>query len=131
MFKITTIKTKLLLAFGGVLLVSLLLSAWSIISIYKIIDYEKMASVIDEINTYRLELRRSEKNFLLRDITKSSLFEKGESKYLSIFMKVDKEAQKLVDSLSKSKYIKALNISKELAETKTRLEDYTTAFYSL
>ena len=123
MFKITTIKTKLLLAFGGVLLVSLLLSAWSVISIYKIIDYEKMASVIDEINTYRLELRRAEKNFLLRDITKSSLFEKGESTYLSTFMKLDKAAQDLVDSLSKSKYIQTLDISNELTETKTHLQD--------
>ena len=79
MFKITKIKTKLLLAFGGVLLVSLLLSTWSIFSIYKIIGYEKMASVIDEINTYRLELRRAEKNFMLRDVTKPTLFEKKES----------------------------------------------------
>ncbi len=131
MFNITKIKTKLLLAFGGVLVLSLLLSVWSVISIYKIIEYEKLASVIDKINAYRLELRRSEKNFLLRDVTKPSLFEKGESPYLLTFRKLDTEVNNLVDSLSKSGNIETLKISNELADTKTRLKDYTVAFYSL
>jgi len=131
MFKITKIKTKLLLAFGGVLFVSLLLSLWSIFSIYKIIDYESLVSVIDKINIHRLELRRAEKNFLLRDITKPGLFEKGESNYLSIFKNHDAAVQNMVDSLSKSTYIESLNISKELVETKARLVEYSTAFYSL
>ncbi len=129
--KITRIKVKLLLAFGGVLFVSLMLSAWSIFSIYKIIDYETLIAVIDKINIHRLELRRAEKNFLLRDVTKPALFEKGESKYLNTFKSHDEIVQNLVDSLSKSSYIESLNIRSELKETKTHLTEYAMAFYSL
>lgn len=131
MLRIRKIKTKLLLAFGGVLFVSLMLSVWSVFSIYKIIDYESLVSVIDHINISRLELRRAEKNFLLRDVTKPSLFEKGVSPYLTTFRKIEGKLMSTVDSLGKNNYIESLGISSELAETKARLLEYTDAFYLL
>ncbi len=131
MKKIKTIKTKLLLAFGAVLFLSLLLSGWSIHSIYKILDYEGVNVAFDDVNIRRLQLRRAEKNFLLRDLTKPEFFEKGESPYWRMFKTFDIPLKATLDSLSASKTVESLGISKELAETKAHLTEYTETFYSL
>jgi len=131
MKKIKTIKTKLLLAFSAVLFLSLLLSGWSIYSIYKILDYEAVNVAFDDINIKRLQLRRAEKNFLLRDLTKPEFFEKGESTYLRLFKSFDAPLKNTLDSLTKSKRVQSLSISKELEATKIHLAEYTDAFYLL
>jgi methyl-accepting chemotaxis protein len=131
MKKIKTIKIKLLLAFGAVLVLSLLLSGWSIYSIYKILDYEEVSVAFDDVNIQRLQLRRAEKNFLLRDRTKPDLFEKGESQYLRIFTSYDQNLKKMLDSLGNNKTVQSLNISAELGETKKHLAEYTATFYLL
>jgi ABC-type sugar transport system permease subunit len=131
MKKIKTIKTKLLLAFGAVLFLSLLLSGWSIYFIYKILDYEAVNVAFDDVNIRRLQLRRAEKNFLLRDLTKPELFEKGESNYFRMFKSFDLPLKLTLDSLGASKTVQSLHISKELAETKNHLTEYTETFYAL
>ncbi|MFM9838187.1 MAG: GAF domain-containing protein [Cyclobacteriaceae bacterium] len=131
MKKIKKIKTKLLLAFGAVLFISLLLSGWSVYSIYKILDYEAVNVAFDGINTQRMQLREAEKNFLLRDVTRSPLFEKGESLHLSMFKKWDAPLKDKVDSLSKNAIVKSLGLSAQLDETKKYLSEYTTKFYLL
>jgi hypothetical protein len=131
MFKIKKIKNKLWLAFGLVLVFSMLVSGWAIFSIFKIIDYGDVVGQINHINMYRLELRRAEKNFLLRDVTKASLFEKGDSPYLTLFRNHEKSMHELMDSLAKNQYFSSLDISKEFDETQLRLKEYSDAFFAL
>lgn len=131
MKKIRKIKTKLLLAFGAVLVLSLILSGWSIYSIRKIINYESVNMAFDDINIRRLQLRRAEKNFLLRDVAKADLFEKGETKYTAMFKSYDEPLKRILDSLEQEPIIASLNISRELEETKEYLTQYTDAFYAL
>src|SRR5258708_10342793 len=131
MKKIKTIKTKLLLAFGAVLFLSLLLSGWSVSSIYKILDLEEVNVAFDDINIKRLQLRRAEKNFLLRDVSKPDFFEKGESRYSLLFKAYDVPLKKSLDSLNNSNVVKSLNINQELEETKIHLTEYTDTFYKL
>jgi PAS domain S-box-containing protein len=131
MKKIKKIKTKLLLAFGAVLFISLLLSGWSVYSIYKILDYEAVNVAFDGINTQRMQLREAEKNFLLRDVTRSPLFEKGESLHLRMFKNFDLLLKDKVDSLSKNAFVKSLGLSVQLDETKKYLSEYITKFYLL
>jgi len=131
MKKIKTIKTKLLLAFGAVLFLSLLLSGWSIYSIYKILDYEAVNVKFDDINIRRLQLRRAEKNFLLRDLTKPEFFEKGESPNWRLFKSFDLPLKQTLDSLTGSHRVQSLGIAEELEATKNHLTEYTEAFYLL
>lgn len=131
MFKIRKIRTKLGLAFGLVLIFSLLVSSWAIFSIFKIIDYNDVVSHINRINNYRLELRRAEKNFLLRDVTKPSLFEKGESPYLNLFRTNENTMHGLMDSLSHNEYFESLGIAQEFKDTEISLKEYSDAFYVL
>lgn len=131
MFKIRKIRTKLGLAFGLVLIFSLLVSTWVIFSIFKIIDYNNVVSHINRINNYRLELRRAEKNFLLRDVTKPSLFEKGESPYLNLFRTNENTMHSLMDSLSHNEYFESLGIAQEFKDTEVSLKEYSDAFYAM
>jgi hypothetical protein len=131
MKKIKTIKTKLLLAFGAVLALSLLLSGWSIYSIYKILSYDQVNVAFGEVNIKRLQLRRAEKNFLLRDVTKPELFETGESPYWRTFKSYDLSLNRLLDSLTTSNLVQSLDIASELDETKQYLKEYSDTYYAL
>ena len=73
------IKGKLLLAFGVVLFLSSILAGWGYYSIKQIQDIASVKENFKNVNEAVLKMRKAEKDFLMREITKEDFMKSGES----------------------------------------------------
>lgn len=88
------IKWKMLLSFTCIILFALFLGILSFFSIYNIANEEiPLINTNNELASDVLELRKDEKDFLLRELTNPEFFETGESKYLTAFDETYDEMQ--------------------------------------
>ncbi|UII31235.1 GAF domain-containing protein [Fulvivirga ulvae] len=94
------IKHKLIAAFGAVLALSFLLAGWGYYSINKIMNHQNLNQRIDDISIMVLQLRRAEKDFLMRETTNPEFFQTGKSQYLTVINEI---TQKLQEELSQLK----------------------------
>src|SRR5687768_8786924 len=81
--KIKKIRVKLLIQFGFLLFLSILLMGVTMYSIMRIIKYEDTRKTSQELDNIILQMRRAEKDFMLRELTNETFFEKAESKYVT------------------------------------------------
>lgn len=82
LFKQKKIKGKLLLAFGAVLTLTGILAAWGYYSINNIMQVRDVEVAFKNINGNVLSMRKSEKDFLMRDTKNAEFVETGKSKYV-------------------------------------------------
>jgi methyl-accepting chemotaxis protein len=73
-------------------------------------------------------MRRSEKDFLLREIKNEEFMESGESKYLSDMGKLVATQDSIITSLLESKWTAKLNIDEDLTSLKNNIKAYHTSF---
>ena len=78
-----SIKGKLLFAFGTVLILSFLLAALGYYSINKILENKDLTQRIDNISMQVLNLRKSEKDFLMRSTVDKKFYDTHQSEYLN------------------------------------------------
>ncbi len=83
--RLKSIRLKLLLQFATILALSALLMIFMMTNISRIIQFEKMSNDSQKLNTIILQMRRAEKDFMLRDVVNESYFKTGESKQLARF----------------------------------------------
>ncbi|WP_185156177.1 GAF domain-containing protein [Fulvivirga kasyanovii] len=93
------IKHKLIAAFGGVLALSFILAGWGYYSINRILNNQDLSQRIDDISIMVLELRRAEKDFLMRETTNPEFFKTGQSQYLQTINETAEELQKEISLL--------------------------------
>jgi methyl-accepting chemotaxis protein len=122
------IKGKLLLAFSAVLFLSSVLAIWGYYSIDRIMEIRNIEKTFAEISTNALRMRKSEKDFLMRDI-KSETFMSGKgSKYVNDIEKLIQKEDSLINDLLNSKWSSKLEIKAELADLNKSLTEYHTTF---
>jgi methyl-accepting chemotaxis protein len=122
------IKGKLLLAFSAVLFLSSVLAIWGYYSINRIMEIRNIEKTFAEISMNALRMRKSEKDFLMRDI-KSETFMSGKgSKYVNDIEKLIQKEDSLINDLLNSKWSSKLEIKAELADLNKSLTEYHTTF---
>ena len=99
------IKGKVLIAYGVTLFLSIVLVGWGYLSINRITELGEVENAFNKISNTTLEMRRSEKDFLLRDIKNEEFMESGKSKYVSDMSKLVATQDSIITSLLESKCV--------------------------
>ena len=128
MFQNMKIKGKLLSAFGAVLFLSSVLAGWGYFSINRIIEISDVENTFNAINTTALEMRKAEKDFLMRDIRNEEFMKSGESKYIAAMDNLVKAQDSLINQLLESKWSSKLDIQEDLNNLKGSINGYHATF---
>src|SRR3954447_23269697 len=125
--KIKRIKIKLLIQFGLLLFLTVLLMVVMLISLSRILNYTDVRKSTADLNITILQMRRAEKDFLLRDLVNESYFETGQSKYISKFDELNTKALSTLKQLSETNALKELNFGDSIQSAHGYLEEYSKA----
>ncbi len=125
------IKGKVLIAYGVTLFLSIVLVGWGYLSINRITELGEVENAFNKISNTTLEMRRSEKDFLLRDIKNEEFMESGKSKYVSDMSKLVATQDSIITSLLESKCAAKLNIHEDLTNLKNNIKAYHSTFGKL
>jgi GAF domain-containing protein len=127
--QIKKLKNKLLIQFSALTLLSLILMSIMVYSIYKINAYSNSSKMALELNLNLLQMRRSEKDFMLQELTNEEFFKTGNSSCLTKFNTYFNTATLQIDSLidrndmGEEAYVDSLKIVRE--QLKTYAEAFT------
>lgn len=127
-FQLNKIKSKLLLAFGTVLLLSSFLAGWGYYSINRILEIRKVKEEFMTINEVVLKMRKAEKDFLMREIVSEDFMETGESKYKTAINDYTADQDSIIKYLQNNSWSTELGIQEELASLLTSLNGYHDTF---
>ena len=128
MFQSMKIKGKLLSAFGAVLFLSSVLAGWGYFSINRITEIGEVENTFNKISTTALLMRKSEKDFLMRDIKSEEFMESGKSKYVTEMSKLVAVQDSIINALLESKWSAKLDIHEDLTNLKLSIEAYHSTF---
>ena len=118
------IKHKLIAAFGAVLALSFILAGWGFYSIDKILDNKELSQSIDDISIMVLQIRRAEKDFLMRESTNPEFFATGESAYLQTINNATTELQNEISQLVEHPATKSLDLEESFSEINDIIDMY-------
>ena len=127
-FRLTKIKGKLLLAFGVVLFLSSILAGWGYFSINRIMQIRAIEKDFRSISSIALKMRKSEKDFLARDISNAEFMASGKSKYAGEIDSYIHQEDSLIASLLENKWSDKLEIRQDLADLDKNLSEYHQTF---
>ncbi|HEY0744304.1 MAG TPA: HAMP domain-containing methyl-accepting chemotaxis protein [Chryseosolibacter sp.] len=127
-FKSKKIKGKLLIAFGMVLFLSSVLAGWGYYSINRIMEIRSVEKDFKTINTLALNMRKSEKDFLMRDTQNEEFMKTGNSKYANDLASFVAEQDSLIRSLLNSDWSSKLNIEADLIALNQSVKEYHDTF---
>lgn len=128
LFNLKKIKGKLLLAFAVVLFLSSVLAGWGYYSISRIMEIRGIEKDFKSINELALKMRKSEKDFLSRDIRNKEFMETGKSKYASDIDEMVQQEDSLISLLIESKWSDKLEIREDLVALNKALSEYHVVF---
>jgi methyl-accepting chemotaxis protein len=128
MFQSMKIKGKLLSAFGAVLFLSSVLAGWGYFSIDRITEIGEVENTFNKISTTALQMRKSEKDFLMRDVKNEEFMESGKSKYVADVSKLVAVQDSIINALLASKWSAKLDIHDDLTNLKLSIEAYHNSF---
>lgn len=127
-FQLKKIKSKLLLAFGTVLLLSSFLAGWGYYSIDRILEIRKVKEEFMTINEVVLKMRKAEKDFLMREIVNSDFMATGESKYKTAISDYTTEQDSVIGNLLKNSWSSELGIKDDLTTLLKSINGYHDTF---
>jgi HAMP domain-containing protein len=110
------INGKLLTAFGAVLFLSSILAVWGYYSINRIMEIRTVEKTFKDISANTLKMRKSEKDFLMRDTKSEEFMSTGKSKYISDIDNIVQNQDSLINAMLESKWSSKLDLQDELAE---------------
>ncbi|NMM47430.1 methyl-accepting chemotaxis protein [Marinigracilibium pacificum] len=122
------IKSKLLVAFGTVLLLSSFLAGWGYISINKILEIREVKEQFMTINENVLKMRKAEKDFLMREIVSTDFMKTHESKYITTIDKLTLVQDSIINVLLNSDWSEELEIEDQLKELSGNINGYHDTF---
>jgi methyl-accepting chemotaxis protein len=126
--QIKKIKTKLLLQSGILLGLTLVLGITTVISIVRIIYFTDVRKLTTDTKIFLLQMRRSEKDYVLRDLINADYFQNGQSQYVSKFSEFARLAEGNLKKLETESLIKDLDLTDSIAEVRKYLSEYNTYF---
>lgn len=113
----------------GVLLI--FIGGVSYFYINKIMSYGEVSYLVDKTLNLTLQLRRAEKDFLLREKTNMAFFETGGSKYLNRFANLMDSTQKVLGVLEDEKVVKELGFEDQIEDIGGYYQIYDQDFHNL
>ena len=114
---------------SGILLgLTLILGITTIFSIFRIFYLTDVRKLTFDAKIDLLQMRRSEKDYILRELTNVNYFEKGESQYLSKYSELAKAVDEKLLSLQEKSIINDFNLRDSISEVRKYLTAYTTNF---
>jgi methyl-accepting chemotaxis protein len=122
------IKGKLLLSFSVVLFLSCILAGWGYYSINRVLAIRSVEEDFKNINMTVLKMRKSEKDFLMRDISNVDFMATGKSKYATAINDFIAQEDSLISTLLESPWSEKLNIKTDLTNLHQNLSDYKSTF---
>lgn len=128
MFQSMKIKGKLLTVFGAVLFLSSILAGWGYYSITRIMEIRAVEKTFKDITNTALKMRKSEKDFLMRDVKNEAFMSTGKSKYVTDIDNLVHLQDSLITSIQESKWAEKLDIKEELPSLNSSIADYHTTF---
>ena len=131
LFSQKKIKGKLLGSFAIVLVLSSILAGWGYYSINRVLEIRQLKENIMTINEIVLKMRKSEKDFMMRETIDSEFMASGESKYAEDIDGYTLQQDSIINKLLGNKWSESLEIKKELAELKTYLNGYHDTFNNM
>jgi len=125
------IKGTVLSIFGVTLFLSIVLAGWGYVSINRITELGEVENAFNIISNTTLEMRKSEKGFLLRDVKNEEFMESGKSKYVSDMDMLVAAQDSIITSLLDNKCAAKLNIHEDLTKLKNNIKAYHSTFGKL
>lgn len=130
-FKDITIKKRLLYLSLGLFLNLTIILLLVLFFFRRISDYTEYMNKIRQLHINTLQLRRSEKDFLLRETSNSVFFATGESKYLKKFEGYFEANHQLLNQLSDSKLTDKLFFGAKITDLEAYIQSYRKNFFTL
>jgi methyl-accepting chemotaxis protein len=127
-FQSKKIKGKLLLAFGMVLFLSSILAGWGYYSINRIMEIRSIEKTFKNISSLALKMRKSEKDFLMRDTKSEEFMSTGKSSYVNDMNNYAIQEDSLITSLLENKWSDKLAINEELQSLNGSFGEYHAIF---
>jgi methyl-accepting chemotaxis protein len=127
-FQPNKIKGKLMLAFAAVLFLSSVLAGWGYYSIHRVLEIRGIEESFKNINLIVLNMRKSEKDFLMRDISNSEFMSSGKSKYVKSIDAFILKEDSLISDLMTNSWSEKLEIRDDLTELQNNLNEYHITF---
>jgi len=127
-FQSNKIKGKLLLAFGAVLFLSSILAGWGYYSINRVLTIRGIEESFKNIDVIVLKIRKSEKDFMMRDISNPEFMSNGNSKNTKAIETFIHQEDSLISSLLESKWSDKLHIKEDLGLLDNSIKEYHTTF---
>jgi methyl-accepting chemotaxis protein len=128
LFQLTKIKSKLLLTFGAVIFLSSILAGFGYYSINMINEIRGVENIFSDISASTLKMRKSEKDFLMRDVKNADFMATGKSKYASDIDVLIAREDSLLHYLSASDWSARLELTEEIAQLNASLKVYHQTF---
>ena len=129
--KIKKIKIKFLIQFGILIILSVLLMGVMIYALNRINNYTSTRKITQELSIYLLQMRKSEKDFILQELTNEAFFKTGQSKYIVKFDELNKLAINHLETLRNSNAIEQLNYGDSIKLAEKYLKEYTQIFHGI
>ncbi len=123
-----TISGKLIVLLGMVLIALLIISFYTVISINKLDKLGNIVTNLERLSNKTLELRRSEKDFMLRELNNAAFYENGESKYLTKFNTDYTQGLEIINGLKGNDLIKGFGLSQAFGDIEKDYDSYKTSF---
>ncbi|MFL5763338.1 MAG: methyl-accepting chemotaxis protein [Bacteroidia bacterium] len=126
-----TIRLKLVIFAVFLVVLLLILSLFSIHSKTKIAEIQDTKAKIKDVWISTLNLRKQEKDFLLREPQNIDFFQTGYSKYAEQFDTINKSVLKSLTELSANDLIRENDYSSDISELSALFKSYDESFKSL
>jgi methyl-accepting chemotaxis protein len=128
LFQFTKIRGKLLLTFGTVIFLSSILAGFGYYSISQINQIRSVEKTFSDISIVTLKIRKSEKDFLMRDVRNSEFMTTGKSKYVTDIDTFVNLEDSLITALSQSTWSEKLALKEELIQLNSSFKAYHSTF---
>ena len=122
------IKGKLLLVFSVVLFLSSVLAGWGYYSINRVLTIRGIEESFKNIDVIVLKIRKSEKDFMMRDVTNADFMSSGSSKNTKAIEAFIHQEDSLITALLKSKWSDKLHIKEDLTLLDKSIKEYHVTF---
>ncbi len=127
----TTIKLRLYSTAIGIFFILIVIGLITNFYVKHAFNYQSLLSVTNVISKLELQLRKDEKDFLLRETINPRFFETKESDYIDSFEDNIKKVQKLIRNLQQNKFIQNLNLVNDLKKLNQHFSDYHATFLEM
>ncbi len=131
MFNKLTFKQKLLAGFGLLTLLVIIASSIIYVLSYRTIEVDKLQSSSLTLDNIVLNMRKSEKDFLTREVINEEFFKTGNSAYLKSFNTDWVNISNLINALKANSDINRYNLLDKVIQIEAHLAKYNEIFNSI